>query len=189
MSMHALSYKKASNEGDELFNLGLDVLEETTEVTDLGLLFTNTLNFHKHIAGICGKAKSLIFLLRKRFLSKNNAHYLILAYKSYILPVLNYCSLVWSPSAVGDILLLESVQKMFTKRLVGYEDLSYQERLCKSGLKSLELTSLHCDLILCYKILHNLIVIDTTTFFEFDSWSTVAWSVPIEPLNPERTWD
>ena len=85
------SYKKASNEGDELFNLGLDVLEETTEVTDLGLLFTNTLNFHRHIVGICGKAKSLIFLLRKRFLSKN-AYYLILAYKSYILPVLNYCS-------------------------------------------------------------------------------------------------
>ena len=132
------SYKKASNEGDELFKLGLDVLEETIEVTDLGLLFTNTLNIHRHIVGICGKAKSLIFLLRKRFLSKN-AHYLILAYKSYILPVLNYCSPVWSPSAVGDILLLESVQKMFTKRLVGYEDLSYQERLCKSGLKSLEL--------------------------------------------------
>ena len=35
-----------------MFKLGLDVLEETTEVTDLGLLFTSTLNLHKHITGV-----------------------------------------------------------------------------------------------------------------------------------------
>ena len=152
-----------------LFCLGPDVLAETTETIDLGLLFTKTLSFQKHIVGVCSKAKSLIFLLRKRFLSKNS-HYLILAYKSYILPILNYCSPVWSPSTACDISRLESVQKMFTKRLVGYEDLSYKERLCKSGLKSLELTRLHTDLILCYKILHNLIIIDAKQMFDFDAY-------------------
>ena len=83
---------------------------------------------------------------------------------------MNYCSPVWSPSTACDILLIESVQKSFTKKLSGYEDLSYKERLCKSGLKSLELTRLHADLILCYKILHNLIAVDTKHMFNFDSY-------------------
>ena len=62
-----------------------------------------------------------------------------------------YCDIVMH----CDVLLLEKVQKSFTKKLLGYEELSYKERLSKSGLKSLELTRLHADLIYyCYKILH-----------------------------------
>ena len=165
-----ISNTKAIVEHNEQFILGDDVLVETTESLDLGLIFTKSLNFHHHIAKVSSKAKSLIFLLKKRFLSKN-PDYLILAYKTYILPKLNYCSSVWSPSTACDIMLLESVQKSFTKKLTGYEDLSYKERLRKSGLKSLELTRLYADLILCYKILHNLIVVDTRKMFDFDSYN------------------
>ena len=112
---------------------------------------------------------SQIFLLRKRFLSKD-VKYLLLAYKTYILPILNYCSPVWSPSTACDILLLEKVQKSFTKKLLGYEELSYKERLSKSGLKSLELTRLHAELIYCYKILHNLVMMDNSIMFDFDPY-------------------
>src|ERR1700690_3060185 len=165
-----ISNKKSSLDHHGMFTLGGDVLAETTEMLDLGVIFTKSLNFHQHIAKVSSKAKSLIFLLKKRFLSKN-PDYLILAYKTYILPKLNYCSSVWSPSTACDIMLLESVQKSFTKKLTGYEDLSYKERLRKSGLKSLELTRLYADLILCYKILHNLIVVDTRKMFDFDSYN------------------
>ena len=62
------------------------------------------------------------------------------------------------------------VHKSFTKKFLGYEELSYKERLSKSGLKSLELIRLHGDLIYCYKILHKLVMIDNSIMFDFDPY-------------------
>ncbi len=62
-------------------------------------------------------------------------------------------------------------RSFFTKKLLGCEELSYRERLCKLGMKSLELTRLQADLTLCYKILHNLVMIDKSNLFVFDSYN------------------
>jgi hypothetical protein len=93
--------------------------------------------------------------LRRSFITKDAAT-LLLAYKTYVIPILDYCSQVWSPHHVTDIARIESVQRLFTKRLNGYYGLSYAERLTKSNLCSLELRRLRADLVLCYKILHGL---------------------------------
>ena len=52
---------------------------------------------------------------------------------------------------------LESVQKIFTKKIPGLENKSYHQRLNILKLPTLELRRLHSDLILCYKILHGLV--------------------------------
>jgi len=54
--------------------------------------------------------------------------------------------------------MIEKVQRRFTKRLHGYKNLSYTDRLTKLALPSLELRLLHLDLIYCYKIVFGLIV-------------------------------
>ena len=87
-----------------------------------------------------------------------NVKNLLLAFKSYILPILNYCSPVWSPSTVQDINLIESVHRKFTKKIPGLSNLSYLERLSYLKLPSLELRRLWSDLIFCYKILNNLVI-------------------------------
>ena len=94
--------------------------------------------------------------MHKCFLTKDPI-VLILAYKTYVLPILDYCSVVWSPHEITDIKRIESVQRMFTKRLAGYSELSYSDRLVKAGLCSLELRRLLSDLIYCYKIVHGLV--------------------------------
>ena len=43
--------------------------------------------------------------------------------------LLEYDSVVWSPSLKRDVALIEQVQKRFTKRRRGYRDLRYVERL------------------------------------------------------------
>ena len=80
---------------------------------------------------------------------------LIKGFKSYILPILNYCSPVWSPCLVGDIILVESVQRNFTKKLPGYQNMTYSNRLNALNLPTLELRRLHTDLTLCYKIVNG----------------------------------
>ena len=71
------------------------------------------------------------------------------------MPILNYCSSVWSPHLISDVLAIESVQRLFTRRLPGFELLTYVERLSRLNLPTLELRRLRSDLTLCYKIIHG----------------------------------
>jgi hypothetical protein len=133
--------------------------------------FEPDLKFKTQINLVCVKAKQKLYFMRKGILS-NNLDLLLMIYKMYVLPVLMYCSPVWSPQTHDDILKLEKIQKKFTKSLSGYKDLSYKERLTKSNLKSLELSRIFADLIFCYKILHDLVDINKSHFFAFESCDT-----------------
>ena len=63
-----------------------------------------------------------------------------------------YNCVVWSPSLMRDITLIEQVERRFTKRLRGYRNISYAERLRLLNLDTLEARRLKFDLIYCYKI-------------------------------------
>ena len=53
---------------------------------------------------------------------------------------------MWSPNTLCDIDAVESVQRRFTKRLSGLQGLSYDARLRRLELQSLELRRLLTDL-------------------------------------------
>ena len=55
---------------------------------------------------------------------KKNPFNLILAYKIYVRPLLEYASPVWSPSQINLINTLEAVQRKFTKSIPGLSQLS-----------------------------------------------------------------
>jgi hypothetical protein len=65
----------------------------------------------------------------------------------------------------GEIDSIEKVQRRFTKRLPGMYKLSYNERLNRLNLVTLELRWLHNDLIYCYKILFGLTSLNCNDFF------------------------
>ena len=91
---------------------------------------------------------------------------MLLDYRTYVLPILDYCSPVWTPHHVTEIQRIESVQRIFTKYLQGFHGLSYSERLKKSDLCTLELRRLHADLTLCFKMLYRFTSIaDLSLFF------------------------
>ena len=79
------------------------------------------------------------------------------SFKSFILPIVDYCSQVWSPYLIQDIILIESIQRRFTKRIPGLSRLSYTERLTLLNSQTLERRRLEFDLILCFKILREFI--------------------------------
>jgi hypothetical protein len=152
----------------ESFTLIEVELERASEVKDLGILFTKNLNFTNHITSIIGKAKQRLFLIHKSFITCDPAA-LIKAFKVYVRPLLEYCSQVWSPHHITEISRIESVQRVFTKKLAGYEGLSYGERLIKASLPTLELRRLRADLVLCYKILNGVVKISSSdTLFEIN---------------------
>ena len=90
------------------------------------------------------------------------------AYKTYVRPILEYCSSVWNPFSQKDIDLLESVQRCFTRRLPSLKFYSYTDRLRILKTDSLELRRLKTDLSMYYKILSGLVDLDAEIFFKID---------------------
>ena len=80
---------------------------------------------------------------------------MLCAFKSYILPLVSYCSTVWSPSLFGDICAIESVQRLFTRKLTVMKDLPYISRLAALDLPTLELRRMLAVLTICFKILNG----------------------------------
>jgi len=99
------------------------------------------------------------------------------AFITYVCPLLEYCSLVWSPSSKTLIDQLESVQRRFTKRLPGLQSITYDERCAYLKIDRLELRRLYASLILCYKIIHSLTVLRSKKFFHYHSKSCSTWSL------------
>src|ERR1043165_9662535 len=91
-------------------------LSQSCEMRDLGVVFDSKLNFTSHIDTILAKAKQRLYLLKKSFSSCND-HALILAFKSYVVLLLEYCCPAWSPTFVTDIVRIESIQRSFNKSL------------------------------------------------------------------------
>ena len=147
--------------------LGDDTLAKFVTVTDLGVIIDSNLSFSPHIDNVISRAKQRIYLIFKSFKSRD-VWLFIFAYKTYVLPILDYCSSVWSPSKLSDIDNIENVQRYYTKRLHGLWAVPYGERLSICDLETLESRRLKFDLILCYKIVHNLIELKFNDFFEYD---------------------
>jgi len=84
----------------------------------------------------------------------------------YVRPILEYASNIWSPTQIGLIDKLESVQRRFTERIPGFETLSYSERSSLLDLENLELRRLRADLITTYKVIFGLLEV-SSNFFVF----------------------
>ena len=89
-------------------------------------------------------------------------------YKSYVRPKLEYNTPVWSPYLSKDINAVEKVQKRFTKivcRRCNIPFSSYNDRLAKLNLLSLQNRRVRFDLITLYKIVNNLSDLNFNAFF------------------------
>ena len=113
---------------DTNFLLGGCALQKLSEVKDLGVYMDNKLHFSRQITAAVSKAKQKLYLVKKCFVACS-IDKLILGFKLHVLPILDFCSSVWSPHCAKDIVRLESVQRGFTKSLSGYKTLPYAKRL------------------------------------------------------------
>ncbi|KAK3858420.1 hypothetical protein Pcinc_035394 [Petrolisthes cinctipes] len=95
---------------------------------DLGILVDNTLKFHVHIRATVNKAAGLANNLLKSTLCRCS-NFMVTILKSHIRPILEFGSTVWNTGYLGDLGLLESVQRRWTKHIDGLADLSYTNRL------------------------------------------------------------
>ena len=94
------------------------------------------------------------------------------AFKTYVRPLLEYNSSVWSPHLLRDINSIERVQRRFTKSLRGMHDPCYDERLARLQLERLEACCIRADVINAHKILFGLTTINRNNFLTLSARST-----------------
>jgi len=159
-----ISRQRQANTHNTAYKIDSHTLPNMECVSDLGVVVDHELTFSAHISRLVHKAIIRSKLIKKSFASRD-INNLVKAFLVYVLPIVEYCSQVWSPHTVKDIELVESVQRKFTKWLPGMRNKSYAERLSITGLERLDVRRLRLDLTLTYKILFGLTCIQSSDFF------------------------
>ena len=156
---------KTSHEVNQCYVLENVNIAWCSEVSDLGILIDHKLLFNQHIAHIVHKARIRARLILRSFVSRD-CNILTKAFVTYVRPLLEYCSPIWSPSSISNIKKIEATQRNFTKKLYLLSNCSYYDRLLNLNLDSLEVRRLKYDITAIYKLIHNHFDIHYTDFFE-----------------------
>ena len=101
---------------------------------DLGILFSSDLSWSEHYKLICSSAYRQLGLLKRTFSTACPSHIKKLMYISLVCSRLTYCSQVWRPMLIKDIVTLERVQRRATKFIVAASSVSYRDRLITLNL-------------------------------------------------------
>ncbi|XP_047132617.1 uncharacterized protein LOC124811297 [Hydra vulgaris] len=149
-------------------NIGAPI-ESINLIQDIGIVESSDMKFSNHCSFIASKAHSCSYLLLESFIS-NDFKLLIKAYKVYVRPIIESFNSVWNSHLLKDIRRLEKVQKSFNRSVckryrIPYKD--YSLRLNIFNLESRESRRTKFDLVMSYKIMHNLVDLPFSEFFTF----------------------
>ena len=110
--------------------------------------------FKQHITNICQSARNMCSWILRTFESRSPDLMLTL-WKSLVIPILDYCSQLWSPSKVGEIQQIEDLQKAFSRKIRSSKREDYWQRLKTYHLYSLERRRERYRIIYVWKILEG----------------------------------
>ena len=133
---------------------------------DLGVVVDQSLKFHCHVAEYVRKASGLANSLLRSTVCREKS-FMVSLFVSHVRPILDYCSSVWSLGFVGDVRMLESIQRKWTRQIMGMEGLDYPSRLRSAGLFSISGRMMRADLIKVWKIMHGTCWEGLKSLFDF----------------------
>ena len=156
---------------DAKCELNGSVIQSVDMVRDLGILVDDNLSFSAHCSDVASRAHARVAMIFRAF-QASDMSVLLRAYTTYVRPLLEFETFVWSPHYVKDITSLEKVQGTFTRRL--YHRCSFPHvadvvRLSELRLEPLEKRRHRNDLIMCFKILRGLVDLDSASLFQLRS--------------------
>ena len=131
-------------------------IETKMDVKDLGVTLDVNMTYSKHITNQIEKVKSIIAWIHRTFKTRD-CQVMLTLWKSLVLPHIDYCSQLWSPSKRYLIQQLESLQKSYLNRIPTLQHLNYWEKLKELKLYSLERRRERYRIIYTWSILEQLV--------------------------------
>jgi hypothetical protein len=147
------------------YKLGDHVLKSSEQERDLGVIVNSSGKVSEQCNVAVKNANSMLGIIRRHIKCKNK-DILVRLYKSLVRPRLEFCVQAWCPYLRKDIDLMERVQHRATKMISGLKNLSYESRLEKTGLITLEKRRERGDLIEVFRLLKGFDNVDYQHFFQ-----------------------
>ena len=94
------------------------------------------LKFDQHTNEPVKESNNLVGMITQ-YISFKTSDIMVPLFKTLIRPVLEYGN-PWCQNLKKHVLLIENVQRRFTKRIIGMKNLNYEDRLTSLNLPSLE---------------------------------------------------
>lgn len=157
---HIITFSKSVNAMHFQYVLNGAPLSRVDSIRDLGVVFHQSLSFTVHIESIVCRANRMAGFIRRQCAEFNNVTALIHLFNSLVRPILEYCSVVWSPFYAIHIKRIEDIQRKFVNFILfklGIDKTSYtyEGRLELLSMVSLEARRKY-DCVKCgYKIING----------------------------------
>ena len=87
-------------------------------VRDLGIMMNNSGNYSDHISYIYKKCKKRIGWILRSFKNRS-IQFMRFVWRTYIVPIIDYSSQLYSPTKGGNLVKLESLLKSFSSKTDG----------------------------------------------------------------------
>lgn len=115
-----------------------DNIERKETLRDLGVQMQENMTFTEHISKVTSKVRSKTSWILRTMHSRS-PELMRKVWKSFILPNIDYCSVLWfSMNKPVEILNLERAQNYFLKRVTYMDSLNYWERLRQMKMMSIQ---------------------------------------------------
>ena len=159
------------------------LIEPSDSVKDLGVTFSTDSTFNLHVTNIVKKANSKAAWVLSVFKTRTSNEMMLL-YKTYVRPHLEYCCPLWNPSgpnSINLIIQLESVQRTFTSKIAGMHDMNYWQRLKNLNLMSLQRRRERYIIIYMWKVLTGKAPNDLQISFYMNQRGAIKATLPSIP--------
>ena len=143
---------KWSNPPVNRYYMGSTCLQLSDGEKDIGVFINNKISFDTHINDMIFKANWVLAMVRNTF-DHMNEDVFKLIFKGLIRPLLEYAAPIWSPHAVHQKELIENAQRRAKKRIPGFYNLSYPERLQELNMPTFSYRRARGDMIQVFKLL------------------------------------
>lgn len=138
------------------------VLEAVSLFKDLGVFVDTKLTFNVHINSIISRANKLLGFIYRSTKCFSNIRCKIILFVSIVRPIIEYCSVIWSPSYTTHINRIERIQSKFIRALcfksgIEYSSQYYDLHLSYFGLPRLSKRRNYRDIMFLFKSLNQVI--------------------------------
>ena len=110
------------------YSIDNNILSRVTEFNDCGITITSKLSWCENVKTVSSKAHSMVGMIKRSVGFNSPIDVKLQLYLAHVRSILEYCSPMWSPNHVKDIIKLERVQRQASKFILNDYVSPYHER-------------------------------------------------------------